>query len=89
MERELIKDLEYLGYGYLPSLITTELLMTNVREQLQMLNNTVFPIFNGNDLLMSIWIKPATALLTKHEKYKTTTFTISCLTTNVFKTSIW
>lgn len=42
LEHELIEDLEHQGYEYLPSLVTPEALLANVREQLQTLNSTVF-----------------------------------------------
>lgn len=42
LERELIDDLKYQGYEYLPSLVTPDALLANVREQLQTLNNVVF-----------------------------------------------
>lgn len=42
LEHELIEDLEHQGYEYLPSLVTPEALLANVRKQLQTLNNTVF-----------------------------------------------
>lgn len=42
LERELIDDLKYQGYEYLPSLVTPDALLANVRGQLQTLNNVVF-----------------------------------------------
>lgn len=42
LEHELIEDLEYQGYEYLPSLVTPDALLTNLRKQLQALNNVVF-----------------------------------------------
>lgn len=42
LERELIEDLRNQGYEYLPSLVTPDALLANVRKQLQALNNTVF-----------------------------------------------
>ncbi len=42
LERELIDDLKNQGYEYLPSLVTPDALLANVREQLQTLNNVVF-----------------------------------------------
>lgn len=42
LERELIEDLVNQGYEYLPQLVTPQALLTNVRKQLQTLNNTVF-----------------------------------------------
>lgn len=42
LERELIEDLEYQGYEYLPALVTPEELMKNARTQLQTLNGVTF-----------------------------------------------
>nr|WP_315408230.1 type I restriction endonuclease subunit R [uncultured Prevotella sp.] len=42
LEHELIEDLRYQGYEYLPNLITPDALLLNVRKQLQTLNNVVF-----------------------------------------------
>ncbi|VFB13613.1 type I site-specific deoxyribonuclease, HsdR family [Bacteroides heparinolyticus] len=42
LEHELIEDLQYQGYEYLPALITHDALLANVRKQLQTLNNTTF-----------------------------------------------
>lgn len=42
LEHELIEDLQYQGYEYLPALITHDVLLANVRKQLQTLNNTTF-----------------------------------------------
>ena len=42
LEHELLEDLEYQGYEYLPALTPPEGLLANVRKQLQTLNNAVF-----------------------------------------------
>jgi type I restriction enzyme R subunit len=42
LEREFVQDLIDLGYEYLPDLSTPQSLLTNVREQLQALNNVDF-----------------------------------------------
>ncbi|MXS86333.1 type I restriction endonuclease subunit R [Nitrosomonas sp. HPC101] len=42
LEREFIQDLQNQGYEYLPGLNTPEALLTNVRVQLQTLNNVQF-----------------------------------------------
>ncbi|MGP1622870.1 HsdR family type I site-specific deoxyribonuclease [Bacteroides heparinolyticus] len=42
LEHELIEDLQYQGYEYLPALVTHDALLANVRKQLQTLNNTTF-----------------------------------------------
>jgi len=42
LERELIADLQSLGYEYLAELITSEKMFANARVQLQILNNMVF-----------------------------------------------
>ncbi len=42
LEREFIQDLQNQGYEYAPDLNTAEKLLTNVREQLQTLNNVQF-----------------------------------------------
>jgi type I restriction enzyme R subunit len=42
LEREFIQDLQNQGYEYAPDLNTSEKLLANVREQLQVLNNVQF-----------------------------------------------
>lgn len=42
LEHELIEDLTYQGYEYLPKLITPGALLANARQQLQTLNDTAF-----------------------------------------------
>ena len=42
LEHELIEDLKYQGYEYLPTIVTPEGLLSNLRTQLQILNNAVF-----------------------------------------------
>ena len=42
LEREFIQDLQNQGYEYLPALNNPEALITNVRVQLQALNNVAF-----------------------------------------------
>lgn len=42
LERELIEDMVYQGYEYLPALTTPDALLANVRKQLQALNDAVF-----------------------------------------------
>lgn len=42
LEREFIQDLQNQGYEYLPAISTPETLLTNVRVQLQALNNVQF-----------------------------------------------
>ncbi len=42
LERELIEDLQNQGYEYLPDLKDTEMMLANVREQLQALNKVQF-----------------------------------------------
>lgn len=42
LEHEFIEDLRYQGYEYLPKIVTPEALLTNVRKQLQALNNVSF-----------------------------------------------
>ena len=42
LEHELIEDLKYQGYEYLPNIVTPESLLSNLRTQLQILNNAVF-----------------------------------------------
>ncbi|MBI0009184.1 hypothetical protein H3S95_11110, partial [Bartonella sp. M0193] len=42
LENELIKDLSYQGYEYLPKLTSHEALLLNLREQLQKLNSVKF-----------------------------------------------
>lgn len=42
LERELLKDLQNQGYEYVPTINTPEALLSNVRTQLQALNNVQF-----------------------------------------------
>lgn len=42
LEHEFIEDLKNQGYEYLPTLVTTDALLANVRKQLQILNNAIF-----------------------------------------------
>ncbi|MBP2097490.1 type I restriction endonuclease subunit R [Enterococcus rivorum] len=42
LEKEFIQDLMNQGYEYLPQLTTPEAMLSNIREQLQILNDTLF-----------------------------------------------
>lgn len=42
LEHELIEDLRYQGYEYLPKVCTPDALLVNLRKQLQVLNDVVF-----------------------------------------------
>lgn len=68
LEREFIVDLQNQGYEYLPNLNTPEALLTNVRIQLQSLNNLVFA--DGEWLRFAeTWLdKPSDGIVEKTRK---------------------
>ncbi|EJP3920916.1 type I restriction endonuclease subunit R [Salmonella enterica] len=68
LEREFIQDLHNQGYEYEPGLNTPEKLLTNVREQLQALNNMQFA--DGEWLrFVETWLdKPSDGIVDKTRK---------------------
>ena len=68
LEREFIQDLQNQGYEYLPALNNPEALITNVRVQLQTLNNVQFA--DGEWLrLVETWLdKPSDGIIEKTRK---------------------
>ena len=68
LEREFIQDLQNQGYDYVPDLNTPEKLLTNVREQLQVLNNMQFA--DGEWLrFVETWLdKPSDSIVDKTRK---------------------
>lgn len=68
LEREFIQDLQNQGYEYLPGLNTPEKLLSNVREQLQILNKIQF--FDGEWLrfVETYLDKPSDSIVDKTRK---------------------
>lgn len=68
LEREFIQDLHNQGYEYEPGLNTPEKLLANVREQLQILNNTQFA--DGEWMrFVETWLdKPSDGIVDKTRK---------------------
>ncbi|MBX9937157.1 MAG: type I restriction endonuclease subunit R [Burkholderiaceae bacterium] len=68
LEQEFIQDLKNQGYEYAPDLKTTEKLLTNVRKQLEDLNNVQFT--NGEWLrFVENWLdKPSDSIVDKTRK---------------------
>lgn len=68
LEREFIQDLQNQGYEYLPAISTPETLLTNVRVQLQALNNVQFS--DGEWLrFVETWLdKPSDGIVEKTRK---------------------
>lgn len=68
LEREFIQDLQNQGYEYLPALNNPEALITNVRVQLQTLNNVQFA--DGEWLrFVETWLdKPSDGIIEKTRK---------------------
>ena len=68
LEHELIEDLEYQGYEYLPALTTPEGLLANVRKQLQTLNNAVFTDAEWQRFMDEYLDKPSDSIIDKTRK---------------------
>ena len=68
LEHELIEDLEYQGYEYLPVLTTPEGLLANVRKQLQTLNNAVFTDAEWQRFMDEYLDKPSDSIIDKTRK---------------------
>lgn len=68
LERELIGDLMNQGYEYLPSLVTPDALLVNVRQQLQTLNNVAFSDAEWQRFLEEYLDKPSDSIVDKTRK---------------------
>ena len=73
LEREFIQDLQNQGYEYLPGLNTPEALLTNVRLQLQTLNNVQFAESEWLRFVETFLDKPSDSIVDKtrriHDDY--------------------
>ena len=68
LEREFIRDLQALGYEYLPGLNNHDALVNNLRTQLQRLNNVVFSDMEWRRFLEEYLDKPSDSLIEKTRK---------------------
>ncbi len=68
LERELIQDLRRQGYEFLPDLNTQELMLANVRVQLQALNNTVLSDGEWLRFVETYLDKPSDGIVDKTRK---------------------
>ena len=68
LEREFIRDLQALGYEYLPGLNNHDALVKNLRAQLQRLNNVVFSDAEWQRFLEEYLDKPSDSLIEKTRK---------------------
>jgi type I restriction enzyme R subunit len=68
LEREFIQDLQNQGYDYVPDLNTPEKLLTNVREQLQVLNNMQFADGEWLRFVETYLDKPSDSIVDKTRK---------------------
>lgn len=68
LEYEFIQDLRNQGYEYLPDLNTPEALLSNVRVQLQNLNDVVFTDSEWNRYVEEYLDKPSDSLVEKTRK---------------------
>ncbi|MEW5837908.1 MAG: type I restriction endonuclease subunit R [Pseudomonadota bacterium] len=68
LEREFIQDLQNQGYEYLPGLNTPEALLTNVRLQLQTLNNIQFADGEWLRFVETFLDKPSDSIVEKTRK---------------------
>ena len=68
LEREFIQDLQNQGYDYVPDLNTPEKLLTNVREQLQVLNNMEFSDGEWLRFVETFLDKPSDSIVDKTRK---------------------
>jgi type I restriction enzyme, R subunit len=68
LEREFIQDLQNQGYEYAPSLNTPDKLLTNVREQLQVLNNMQFTDVEWLRFVETFLDKPSDSIVDKTRK---------------------
>lgn len=68
LEHEFIQDLRNNGYEYIPERLTPEMLLTNVRVQLQNLNNVVFTDNEWKRYVEEYLDKPSDTLIDKTRK---------------------
>ena len=68
LEKELIRDLQNQGYDYLPDLNAPEKLLTNVRAQLQTLNNMQFSAGEWPRFVESYLDKPSEGIVERTRK---------------------
>lgn len=68
LERELIEDLEYQGYEYMPKIVSPDALLANVRKQLQTLNNMKFSDAEWQRFLTEYLDKPGDGIVDKTRK---------------------
>ena len=68
LENELIKDLSSQGYEYLPSLISHEALLLNLREQLEKLNSVKFSDSEWQRFLTEYLDRPSDTIIDKTRK---------------------
>lgn len=68
LEHELIEDLKYQGYEYLPTIVTPEGLLSNLRTQLQILNNAVFTDVEWQQFLDEYLDKASDSIVDKTRK---------------------
>ncbi|WP_110514668.1 type I restriction endonuclease subunit R [Herpetosiphon llansteffanensis] len=68
LEHEFIQDLEAQGYEYLPELTTRQAMLTNVREQLQTLNNVQFSEDEWLRFVETYLDKPSDGIIEKTRK---------------------
>lgn len=68
LEKELIQDLQNQGYEYLPKLTTQEIMLANVRVQLQTLNNMEFKDGEWSRFAKEYLDKPSDTLIDKTRK---------------------
>ena len=68
LEREFIRDLQAQGYEYLQGLNSHDLLVKNLRAQLQRLNNVVFSDAEWRSFLEEYLDKPSDSLIEKTRK---------------------
>ncbi len=68
LERELIEDLQNQGYEFLPGLNSPEKMLTNVRDQLQLLNNVRFSDGEWRRFVEDYLDKPGDGILDKTRK---------------------
>ena len=68
LEREFIRDLENQGYDYLPGLNNPEVMLANVREQLQNLNDVKFLESEWKRFVETFLDKPSDGIVDKTRK---------------------
>jgi type I restriction enzyme R subunit len=68
LERELIEDLQNQGYEYLPDLNSSDKMLANVREQLQVLNGVTFQEGEWKRFVEQYLDKPGDTLIDKTRK---------------------